>query len=108
VILSHAALKFTNDTLLVGELWMRLNTLNRAAIWVGLCVCIGALLILQSVGFPVVFCRSVNVLEGVSWHFSLIQKYSIFPKPPKPTPTNKKTKLALPPTKLKSRTRITQ
>ena len=34
----------------VGGLWVRLGKIKCAAIWVGLCVCIAALLILRSVG----------------------------------------------------------
>jgi len=49
----------------VGGLWVRLGKIKCAAIWVGLCGCIAALLILLSVGIFVV-CFHVRLLSVVT------------------------------------------
>jgi hypothetical protein len=49
----------------VGGLWVRLGKIKCAAIWVGLCGCIAALLILRSVGIlSSVFSTVVDGLNG--------------------------------------------
>jgi len=50
----------------VGGLWVRLGKIKCAAIWVGLCGCIGALLILRSVGI-FVFRFNVSLMSVVSF-----------------------------------------